>query len=75
MPEEKGTRGLRCGNFKYYLSFLRFLMPARPAHPTPAPLPAPPAGRILEAARVHLFMYGYSAFTMDDLAAELGMSK
>ena len=50
-------------------------MAARPSSPTRAPLPAPPAGRILEAARVHLFMYGYSAFTMDDLAAELGMSK
>ena len=50
-------------------------MSARPSRPTPAPLPTPPAGRILEAARVHLFLYGYSAFTMDDLAAELGMSK
>jgi len=35
----------------------------------------PPADRILEAARRHLFTYGYSALTMDDLAAELGMSK
>ena len=41
--------------------------------PTPAPV-APPA-RILAAARAHLFTYGYRALTMDDLAAELGMSK
>src|SRR4051812_12372561 len=31
--------------------------------------------RILEAARRHLFAYGYSALTMDDLAHEIGMSK
>ena len=31
--------------------------------------------RILERARVHFFEHGYSAFIMDDLAAELGMSK
>ncbi len=31
--------------------------------------------RILQAAREHLFAHGYSAFTMDDLARELGMSK
>lgn len=31
--------------------------------------------RILAQAREHLFAYGYSAFTMDDLARELGMSK
>ena len=37
--------------------------------------PAKPADRILEIARGHLFTYGYSALTMDDLAAELGMSK
>lgn len=41
--------------------------------------PLPPAdttaGRILRAARQHLFAYGYSSFTMDDLAHELGMSK
>jgi AcrR family transcriptional regulator len=36
---------------------------------------APAADRILAAARAHLFAYGYSALTMDDLAAELGMSK
>jgi AcrR family transcriptional regulator len=32
-------------------------------------------GRILAAARQHLFAYGYHALTMDDLAHELGMSK
>lgn len=31
--------------------------------------------RILDAARRHLFGYGYTALTMDALAAELGMSK
>ena len=47
-----------------------------------APLPnlptaaaAPPAHRILDAARVRLFSYGYSALTMDELAHDLGMSK
>jgi AcrR family transcriptional regulator len=40
-----------------------------------APVPPPPSHRIVEIARRHLFTYGYSALTMDDLAAELGMSK
>ncbi len=31
--------------------------------------------RVLAAARTHFFTYGYSALTMDELAAELGMSK
>ena len=31
--------------------------------------------RILAQARTHFFNYGYSSFTMDDLATELGMSK
>jgi AcrR family transcriptional regulator len=31
--------------------------------------------RILDQARRHFFAYGYSSFTMDDLATELGMSK
>lgn len=31
--------------------------------------------RVLAAARAALFAHGYSALTMDDLAAELGMSK
>lgn len=48
--------------------------------PSADPLdPLPPAatieGRILRAARQHLFSFGYSTFTMDDLAHELGMSK
>lgn len=34
-----------------------------------------PAERILREARVHFFAHGYSAFTMDDFASELGMSK
>jgi AcrR family transcriptional regulator len=32
-------------------------------------------GRIIAQARAHLFEFGYSSFTMDDLATELGMSK
>lgn len=39
-----------------------------------APVP-PPVARIVQAARAHLFAHGYSAWTMDDLAVELGMSK
>ena len=31
--------------------------------------------RILRQARAHFFAHGYNRFTMDDLAAELGMSK
>jgi AcrR family transcriptional regulator len=42
--------------------------PVSPATPAPA-------ARILRAAREHLFAHGYSAWTMDDLAEELGMSK
>ncbi|HTX64156.1 MAG TPA: TetR/AcrR family transcriptional regulator [Opitutaceae bacterium] len=40
-------------------------------------LSTPPAARtrILEAARTRLFAYGYSAFLMDELACDLGMSK
>jgi len=39
-------------------------------------LPPPSArARILGVARGHLFTYGYSAVTMDELAGELGMSK
>jgi AcrR family transcriptional regulator len=46
------------------------------AVPSPAPVAPPPAReRILQAARTHLFAYGYTALTMDELAAELGMSK
>jgi AcrR family transcriptional regulator len=46
------------------------------AGPSSPPVPADPAvGRILHQAREHFFAHGYSSFTMDDLAAELGMSK
>ena len=48
-------------------------MLSRPTIPQLATVPPP--SRILEAARGKLFTYGYSALTMDDLAAELGMSK
>jgi AcrR family transcriptional regulator len=48
--------------------------PASPTAPA-APITPDPRGRILAAARSHFFAYGYSALTMDELAAELGMSK
>lgn len=44
-------------------------MPSTPA------TPSTPRARILQAARAHLFTYGYTALVMDDLAAELGLSK
>jgi AcrR family transcriptional regulator len=48
----------------------------RTARPAPAADPASTGStRILEAARRHFFEFGYSAWTMDDLARELGMSK
>ena len=46
--------------------------------PPAAPLPAsldPAVTRIVRQAREHLFSHGYCQCTMDDLAAELGMSK
>lgn len=49
-------------------------MPPAPP-PLPATPPASPRDRILQAARAHLFAYGYTALTMDALAAELGLSK
>jgi len=39
------------------------------------PVPDPVISRILHQARAHFFAHGYCACTMDDLAAELGMSK
>lgn len=47
---------------------------SRISAPAPAATPAVRA-RILDAARRHFFEFGYSAWTMDDLARELGMSK
>lgn len=44
----------------------------KPAATLPAEAPRP---RILHAVRTELFLRGYSALTMDDLAVELGMSK
>ncbi|MEI8194949.1 MAG: TetR/AcrR family transcriptional regulator [Phycisphaerae bacterium] len=50
-------------------------MPRVPAiRPTSAPEPAV-RQRILAAARGHFFLHGFRRCTMDDLAAELGMSK
>jgi len=37
--------------------------------------PDPAVARILRQAREHFFAHGYCSCTMDDLAAELGMSK
>jgi AcrR family transcriptional regulator len=48
---------------------------AAPVSSLAVPVAAPPARRILDAARARLFSYGYSALTMDELAHELGMSK
>jgi AcrR family transcriptional regulator len=39
------------------------------------PAETAPTARILRQARAHFFAHGSSAFTMDDLATELGMSK
>ena len=41
----------------------------------PSPGTETTAARILRLARAHLFAHGYANFTMDELAAELGMSK
>jgi AcrR family transcriptional regulator len=44
--------------------------------PALSPAPSDPAvARILRQAREHFFAHGYCSCTMDDLAAELGMSK
>ncbi len=43
--------------------------------PRPADADQPVITRIVRQARVHFFTHGYSQVTMDDLAAELGMSK
>jgi AcrR family transcriptional regulator len=43
--------------------------------PAPARGPASLRRRVLEAARAHFFSHGFRTVTMDDLAAELGMSK
>jgi AcrR family transcriptional regulator len=40
-----------------------------------APAESPAAQRIVSAARNHFFAHGFRSVTMDDLAAELGMSK
>lgn len=51
-------------------------MAPKPAAASPLPPAADdPAARILATARGLFFAQGYSALTMDDLAAELGMSK
>lgn len=49
-------------------------MPTSSSAPT-VPDSSDARSRILQAARTHLFAYGYTALTMDVLAAELGMSK
>ena len=43
-----------------------------PDHPEP---PRAAVGKIVEAARGHFFSHGFRGVTMDDLAAELGISK
>lgn len=49
-------------------------MPRLPS-PPPAPAATDARTRVLAAARAQFFACGYSALRMDDLAAELGMSK
>lgn len=47
-----------------------------PSSATPAPTADNPAlTRIVRQARAHFFSHGYAQCTMDELAAELGMSK
>jgi AcrR family transcriptional regulator len=41
----------------------------------PTPSDDPVAQRIVSAARAHFFKHGFRGVTMDDLAAEMGMSK
>lgn len=50
-------------------------MPTTAPHPIRPDAESPVMSRILHQARAHFFTHGYSAFRMDDLATELGMSK
>jgi AcrR family transcriptional regulator len=50
-------------------------MPARPLSISTDPIARETRGRILRQARSDFFAGGYSQFTMDALAVELGMSK
>lgn len=72
------------GNRKYEQSFLSTMSrprpktaprPARPPPPPPRSVAGPAQARILQAAEEHFLAHGFSRITMDDLAAELGMSK
>lgn len=61
------------------IAFLVSNDPMPSADTKPQPLPpasdSVPGDRILQQARERFFAHGYSAFLMDDLAADLGMSK
>ncbi|MBX3737064.1 MAG: TetR/AcrR family transcriptional regulator [Candidatus Didemnitutus sp.] len=50
-------------------------MASRLSESPAVPAAAEARARIVRAARAHLFAHGYSSWTMDDLATELGMSK
>jgi AcrR family transcriptional regulator len=50
-------------------------MPADKVKPPALPLERSAAKRIIPSARRHFFTHGFRRVTMDDLAAELGMSK
>jgi len=51
-------------------------MPRAPiSPPSPAAAANPVTNRIVRQARAHFFAHGYCQCTMDELAAELGMSK
>jgi len=50
-------------------------MPSASAHSGPAITRVTPRQRIIAGARRHFFAHGFRGVTVDDLAAELGMSK
>lgn len=50
-------------------------MALRPRLPSPPRAENPALTRIVRQARAHFFSHGYSQCTMDELAADLGMSK
>ena len=71
-PPGGGALDLRKLQIPYWcLSF----MPLEAFLPSTAPKPDPVRTRILQQARHDFFITGYSGFTMDALAAEVGMSK
>ena len=71
-----GTRSLTWKPERLYQFPWFMKRPARPRHtPPPGTDPLAHRTRIVRQARSDFFAQGYSRFTMDALAAELGMSK